>query len=89
METRDALMNAYADLDKAVKALNACGVSVDYSLKKQEKEEYTVIITETCSTAVTVKAISADSAKDMVRQMLANGTLFISYDYSNIEIDVL
>ena len=73
------LMSSLGKLDEAIRELNAQGIGVEYSIKKEPKQDYEVMIRRSYIAVVPIKAISASSAKAMVIQAIQEGKIHLDF----------
>lgn len=69
------LLSSIGKLHSAIRELNAQGISVEYSMQKEAKHDYKVIISEIYTTVVPIKAISPSSAKEIALQAINEGKI--------------
>ena len=67
------IIPALNKLDEAIRELNAQGINVEYSMQKMKKQTYEVVVRETYTATISVKAISPSAAKYMVMEAVQNG----------------
>ena len=82
-------LDSFNKLHEAIRELNAQGIGVEYSMKKEEKQDYKVIISKIYTATIPIQAISPRSAKDIVLKAIEEGKIECAFGEEPIvEIDV-
>lgn len=82
------LLSSISKLNEAIRELAEQGIGVEYSMKKEPKQDYEVVISRTYTAVVPIKAISPSSAKAMVLKAIHEGKIKLDFIHEQDDISV-